>query len=172
MNCTIRIPSDVAEEAIADLHRPHQFAAERIGFLHARPATIGAHGCILIAFRYLSVPDHQYVRDRTVGARIDGAAIRSQMEICLAEGVSVLHLHLHEFEGGAGFSPTDREGYPALFRSLRNAAPNAPHGALVLAPDGAYAEVLMPGNDDPVPARKIVIVGRPMKFFAAGGVHG
>src|SRR6185295_8972127 len=66
----LRIPGKLMTQMLADLQRPHPFAAERVGFLSVG-AGVGEDGEVIVIGReYHAVRDHDYLRDDYVGARI------------------------------------------------------------------------------------------------------
>ena len=168
MSCVVRVPEALTERVRADLRRPHPFAFERVGFLHARVSRVDNSNWLVLPYAFYAVPDGQYIRDDLVGARIDGASIRTQMERALESGVTVVHVHLHEHRGRPRFSSTDREGHGPLLRALHNAESNVPHGAMVLSQDSAIAVFRTPGDDSLRLASKIAIVGRPLRLSGSG----
>lgn len=169
MMCALRITDELIQAARTDLRRPHPFAGERIGFFHARAADAGAEGWLILPFIYQAVPDHQYLRDHSVGARINGTAIRSQMERALSPGLSVIHVHLHDHRGRPAFSGTDRRGHGPLLSALQNAGPDVPHAAMVLSDDSAAAVVLLPKQQELQVATKVTVLGRPMRLLGVEG---
>lgn len=123
-----------------DLDRPHQFAAERVGFVAVK-AAISGRNLILIAEQYYPVDDGDYIHDDSVGAMINQEAIRKALEIALLRGVGMFHVHSHEHFGSPGFSRIDtseQEQFIPDFFSVQN---NFPHGAIVLSHDCAYGRV-------------------------------
>ena len=88
MPITIHLPRGLYQGVLADLRRPHAHAAERIGFLYGR---LAPGGPLVVMTRYLPVLDDQYVVDDTVGARINGDAIRAAMQGVLDTGDGVFH---------------------------------------------------------------------------------
>lgn len=191
MNCTIRLVEELVAAVTSDLRRSHPFAYERVGFLHARVARVGHRqdraGCeaserydaagvtvgrgekagwgwIVLPVEYVPVRDDRYMPDDEVGARIDGAAVREQMQAALTLGVSVLHVHLHEHDGMPGFSPTDMEGLPRVLRALHDAAPDVPHAALILSRDSACSVAICPRSNGVLVNANVTVIGRPMRF--------
>jgi hypothetical protein len=95
--------------------------------------------------RYVPVPDEQYVVDETVGARINGDAIRSAMQGVLDTGDGVFHTHLHDLPGTPWFSRTDDEELPRLIPAFRAVGPTQATGLFLLSSDLAIADVWLPG---------------------------
>jgi hypothetical protein len=168
MSSVIRVPADLLEMARRDLMRPHPFAAERVGIYHARVAQAGEDGWLMLPYVYHPLADERYIEDRAVGARVDGAAIREQMQFALTEGDCIMHVHMHPWKGTPRLSRTDWIGLPSFVRAMANARPEIPHAAIVLSPDSACAIVLCPGVEDVTPVHQIVVVDRPMRFLSGG----
>lgn len=154
MPITIRLPRHLLKEVMADLRRPHAHASERIGFLYGRLT----HS-IIIMTRYVPVPDEQYVVDFTVGARINGDAIRAAMQGVLDYGDGVFHTHLHEWPGKPSFSLTDDDELPNLIPAFRAVGPTQATGLFLLSPDSAIADVWFPDAPGPERASRISISG-------------
>ena len=96
-------------------------AAERVGFLYAR-LTAGDQ-LLVVMTSYVPVADKQYVVDETVGARVNGDAIRAAMQGVIDTGQGVFHTHLHEWPGRPAFSPTDNRELPRLIPAFRAVGP-------------------------------------------------
>lgn len=157
MPITIHLPRGIYHEVLADLRRPHGHAAERIGFLYGRLATAGEP--LVAMTRYVPVPDDQYVVDDTVGARINGDAIRAAMQGVLDTGDGVFHTHLHEWPGTPRFSRTDDAELPQLIPAFRAVGSTQATGLLLLSSDSVIADVWLPGASGPERAAGILIVG-------------
>jgi hypothetical protein len=155
MPITIHLPRDLYQEVLADLRRPHAHAAERIGFLYGR---LAPDEPLVVMTRYVPVPDDQYVVDDTVGARINGDAIRAAMQGVLDTGDGVFHTHLHEWPGTPWFSRTDDAELPRLIPAFRAVGPTQATGLMLLSPDSAIADVWLPGTQGPERATRISIV--------------
>lgn len=156
MPITIQVPRDLYQGVLADLRRSHAHAAERIGFLYGRFAPGDLP--LVVMTRYVPVPDDQYVVDDTVGARINGDAIRRAMQGVLDTGDGVFHTHLHEWPGTPWFSRTDDEELPRLIPAFRAVGPTQATGLFLLSADSAIADVWLPKAQGPERATKILIV--------------
>lgn len=154
MPIVIHLPRDLYHGVLADLRRPHTHAVERVGFLYGRLVD----GPLIVMTRYVSVPDEQYMVDDTVGARINGNAIRGAMQGVLDTGDGVFHTHLHEWPGTPSFSRTDEEEMPKLIPAFRAVGPTQAAGLFLLSPDSAIADVWVPGVPGPERAAVIAIV--------------
>jgi hypothetical protein len=157
MPVAVQLPRRLYHEVLADLRRPHAHAAERVGFLYGRLAP--GEPPLVAMTRYVPVPDEQYVVDDTVGARINGDAIRAAMQGVLETGDGVFHTHLHEWPGPPSFSPMDNEELPRLIPAFRAVGPAQATGLFLLSPDSAIADVWLPGSRGPERAARISIVG-------------
>lgn len=168
MRWCLRIPRHMVDQIRDDLRRPHPFAAERVGFLLARAGnSLGAEWLVLPT-DFLPVPDDHYIDDPRVGARIGSGAIRATMQAVLGQGLSALHVHMHEHAGRPGFSRVDLAHYPALISGFRNVAPSLAHGALLLSDDSCAALVWLPDSPIAQPDGRIVVTGRPTSFLRGG----
>jgi len=157
-----RIPRRVFAVMHADLGRPHPFADERIGFL-AVAAGFGEDGeNLLLAREYVSIPDHQYIRDNRAGARIGNDAIRWALQHILDSGLGLFHVHSHGGTDTPTFSGTDVAEQPRLVASFCNIGPGVSHGMLLLSSDTANAWIWLPGAKAPVVAAQLSIVGYPL----------
>jgi hypothetical protein len=152
-----------------DLDRPHPFAHERVGFMFTRQDTAGEAGLQILVTDYAPVPDGQYINDRSVGARINSAAIRSVMERALSTREGILHIHRHEHQGPPRFSRIDRRGLGELIPSFHNIGGNAAHGAMVFSFDASTGLVWVTKEGPPRPIAKVSIVGYPITIQALGG---
>jgi hypothetical protein len=99
----LRLTGRLYRDMISDLERPHQFAAERVGFVLGRAGSLANGGKVVLLTKYHPIPDDEYIRDFGVGARIGSEAITWAMQTAYfgrknCEGVFHVHLHSH---GGA-----------------------------------------------------------------------
>lgn len=151
----IRLSRAFFEAMVADLRRPHKFAAERVGFAWGRfEPDAGSKGLVLLN-GYQTVDEAHYIKDRTVGVRISGDAIRWAMQLALdgqTEQTCVFHVHLHDFRGKPQPSRTDSMEIPPMVRSIARLAPEIPHGFLILSANSMAAWVLQPETEKLVEA--------------------
>lgn len=162
---TLRISSTLFEEMLDDLRRPHEYAAERVGFMHCRESVLRS-GNLLLAQKYHPIRDDQYLEDASVGARFDGSAIREAMQTALTEATSVFHVHLHEHRGLPRFSGIDKREMRQIMPCFVNLCPERLHGALVLSANRALVSIW--GTDLPPQGQapdKISLVGSRMEFW-------
>jgi ThiF family protein len=158
----LRLTRGLTDQMLVDLRRPHPFAFERIGFLSVVTGKADGGDLLVLGSEYRPVADEHYLRDATVGARIGAQAIREALRQVLQTGRGLLHVHLHDFPGPAGFSPQDLMDQPRLVESFVHGNPAVSHGMLVLSPTSAAAWIWMPGRERPVVPSQISIVGFPM----------
>ena len=158
----LRIPRRIELEMRESLMRPHEFAAERVGFVFTKLSRSKSGRWFILVCGFESVPDDDYINDPNVGARINSAAIRRAMQRVLTTGEGALHVHVHEHNGPPGPSYTDQQELRPVMQSIRNASPDAVHGLLILSRDAAWAEVLVPGTLSFQAIKKITVVGFPM----------
>lgn len=165
MTITLRIPSSFRDIVVNDLRRRHEFASERVGFVCCKHSVVPS-GHLLLAYKYLSIAEEQYTEDHTVGARFDSSAIREAMQVALAEGASVLHVHLHDHSGVPRMSGTDVHEMQVLMPCFVNLCPTHIHGAMILSTDGACAKVWGTSlSSKGIPVSKIALVGPFIRFL-------
>jgi len=171
-----RMPKQIEGEMRNSLMRPHPFAFERVGFIFTKLSRSNDAGKIILVTAYESVPDDDYIKDPSVGARINSAAIRRAMQRVLNTGEGAFHVHIHDHDGVTGPSYTDRQELRPMMQSIRNASPQGVHGLLILSRDAAYAEALIPKTSQFRTVEKISVVGFPIGFLtsdhkSSGGTH-
>lgn len=160
----VKLSRNVYENMRADLSRPHPFAYERVGFLFAR-----GDNCLgsitLLVTDYASLPDSYYIKDLSVGARINSTAIRTTMERSYNTKESILHVHLHHNTGTPKYSYTDIKGYGEILPSFHNVPGVDIHGAIIFSRDAANGLVWKSKTDAPSQIEKITVVGYPLRFL-------
>jgi hypothetical protein len=164
MTSQLRIPRVLYERARQDLHRSHSFAFERVGFMYGRAAAAMKTNLVLMS-DYEPIDDDSYLKDRLVGARINGAAIRHAMQRALDTGESVFHVHVHDHRGEPRFSHIDKQELDRLVPSFGHVAPSIPHGALLLSSDRGVARVWPPAGASPEYAEQVSVVGYPISMW-------
>jgi hypothetical protein len=164
MNTDIRMTRGLYDTMRRDLARPHNFAAERVGFVRAALGG-GYESVIVLLMSYWPVPDDQYVNDPYVGARISGIAIRGAMQDVLSGTHGLFHVHLHDHIGRTKLSRTDQAEIPKLVSSFRHVGASQAHGSIIFTRDHCLAHVWLPNSQAMVPARKVSIVGYPMELL-------
>lgn len=164
MNSEIRIPRSIYENTLEDLRRPHPYAFERVGFLVAKHSNAAGHTQIFLVADYLPLADERYIEDDSVGARIDGEAIRSAMQRILTDRVTLLHVHLHDHYGLPTMSSTDRRETPPIIQSFCNVG-NLAHGLLVFSRNAAIAQIKASKTDNLSAVARISVVGYPLRVL-------
>lgn len=159
-----KITDDLLRAANDDLSRPHQFSAERIGFLTVRNARAG-NTILILATGYYSIPDDQYVDDSYSGARINSQAIRSALQLSLDTGDGIFHVHPHYFGNSIpSFGRMDMREIPKIVASLQAVKPEVAHGMLVLNYDKLFGLVRLPCAETLSDIDRAIVVGYPTKF--------
>lgn len=164
MTIELKIARDLYEHIRRDLARQHSHAAERVGFLYCRTAQADRATSLILASSYFPIADERYVRDRRVGARIDGEAIRFAMQTVMGTGCGCFHVHMHDHKGTPGLSLTDRREIPRIVESLTVVGPNTFHGIFLLSRDSCLAFVRPPHVSTLVSATRISVVGYPLEI--------
>lgn len=163
----LRMTQAIHKEMRSDLHRSHPFACERVGYVFVRPAG----GTVLVVTGYEPVPDEFYIKDKTVGARIDHRGIALAMKRADRNKEGILHAHIHPVRGYPRFSRDDEADHPNFLRSFRNAEPQMPHGFLLLSYDRMMARVWAPGHESYKDIFRFTMVGLPLSFNWPGGLR-
>src|SRR5260221_288557 len=159
MTITFRIARTLLDVVHADLARPHEIAAERVGFLHCRVAELRNDGLLVLARTYHPVDDADYLDDRRVGAMLDANAFRKPMKVAYAEKISVFHVHCHEHRGLPWFGPIDLSENASFVPDFFHVRPEFPHGALVLSRDALSGLCWIPKATQPRRIDKLAVVG-------------
>jgi len=160
MSALVKITRALLHVALNDLERPHPFAAERLGFFSFRQSGHPKNPQIL-CYDYHPIPDDHYVRDRTVGGRIGGAAIQAAMLRGYREKAGQLWVHMHGRVGNPGASGTDRREGPRVVQSCANLYPDSMHGWAVISEDGITGEA-KDRDGILVSLDRLAVVGWPM----------
>jgi hypothetical protein len=168
MRVIIKLTGALHGHILRDLTRSHPFAAERAGFVFGRMASLAGQDKLILLNRYHSIPDDQYVDDRSVGARIGSDALTSAMQAVYhgrpaREGI--FHIHLHGHRGSTAMSRTDRREIPTLMPGFRSVGCEAAHGLIVLSLDHGLSWIWLPRNSHPVYANRISVIGAPIGVF-------
>ena len=166
MQRKLKIPRALFEAALADLHRPHPFAAERVGFFSTKLTR--AKGLILIhCVAYHPVSDEHYIRDHSVGVRIGTGAITEAMARCAVNGVGQLHIHAHGGRATPVPSITDSTESPLLARSLWNVDRTHACGWGILNNDSGWASIFVSIEEDAATEPEVAIIGYPVTISPA-----
>jgi hypothetical protein len=166
MHCKLKIPSMLLQEALADLNRPHGFAAERVGFFSTRKST-AADIQIIHCVGYHSVSDVHYIRDNSVGVRIGSGAITEAMSRCAVDHVGQLHVHSHGGRGVPRASATDLAELPAVGRSLWNVNRSSASGWAILSNDSGWASLREERRGERVLEPQVAVIGYPLSVSDA-----
>lgn len=153
---------------INDLRRPHPFAAERVGFVAARLVTVPVGVPLLLFTRYHPIPDHEYMKDNSVGARLGSEAITWAMQAVYhgrAAREGIFHIHFHNHSGETGMSKTDRREIPNMVLGFQSVNREAAHGIVILSIDHASVWAWMPGQEEAVQAVSMSVIGSPLCVF-------
>jgi hypothetical protein len=168
---SIKLTGTLHAEMLADLARPHPFAGERVGFVVGRYGSLENSGGLVLLKRYYAVPDHQYIEDDAVGARIGREAITWGMQEAYrgrSTREGVFHVHLHAHKGETGMSGVDRRETPEVVRGFHTVGADAAHGVLILSLDHASGWVWLPGGNELVVASSVCVIGYPIRIFEKG----
>jgi hypothetical protein len=168
MRVIFKVVDQLIEHVRRDLARPHEFAAERVGFLVCRTAELVPEGVVVLAHDYKPVGDEDYVDDASVGAMMGPNAIRKALEFALNNETGMFHVHMHEHIGRPRFSRVDFRESAKFVPDFWNVRPEMPHGALVASKDSLYGMCWYPGVSAPIEIDEFVIVGSPMAFVRNG----
>jgi hypothetical protein len=168
---SIKLTGALHAEMLEDLPRPHPFAGERVGFVLGRYGSLENFESLILLRRYYAIPDHQYVEDHAVGARIGRDAITWGMQAAYRgrptrEGV--FHVHLHAHKGKTEMSGVDRRETPEVVRGFHTVGADAAHGILILTLDHASGWVWLPGRNELVVAASVCVIGHPIRIFEKG----
>jgi len=166
MNIRFKIMSALVTAIRRDLQRPHLVAHERVGFISAGLAS--AHDNLLILARaYRPVPDHQYLRDSSVGAMISAEAIRAARQWAMDDRAAIFHVHSHGGRGIPRFSGIDVRENAKFVPNFISVAPHAVHGAIVLSETAAYGQVWLDGTSAQPFIATFSEVGIPIRTWRA-----
>lgn len=136
----VKIPRGLLSMALDDLERPHDFAAERLGFFSFRQS-LDRDAPLLLCSEYHPIPDNQYVADHTCGGRIGGKAIQAAMGRSYRTGSGQMWVHTHGRRGYPGASGTDRREGPRVVQSCVNAQPSVLQAWAVISEEGICGQV-------------------------------
>ena len=149
---------------LEDLQRPHEFAFERVGFIACHAAEIKG-GMLILAASYQGVADENYLRDKSVGAKINGAALRAALQTSLDHEAGMFHVHLHEHMGQPIPSATDRRESRKFIPDFFNVTPNLPHGPVILSEGNAVGHCWLGSASEPAIFNQIIFCGAPLQLI-------
>jgi hypothetical protein len=163
MNVHFKLTAALLEDAIADLRRPHPFAAERAGFIGCKAAACRG-GALVLAHTYIPLPDDWYLDDPRFGCVFSADAMRAAMQFALTNDASMFHVHLHDYGGVPWFSRPDLRESSKFVPDFWNVKPDLPHGTLVLSADAAAGLCWYPRRKSPLRISRITALGFPTRF--------
>jgi molybdopterin/thiamine biosynthesis adenylyltransferase len=161
----LKIPKKIYDEVLADLKRPHPFAYERVGFLSTAISVSEMNEPIIIVTQYHKLSDSDYIKDKSVGARINSESIVEAQQRIYDTGNGCLHVHLHTHNGATHPSSTDSNELPRVVESFCNVDSNIANGILIFSNDSAYAAIKLNGIDYFIEPEIISVIGYPLKFI-------
>ncbi len=164
MNIGIKLSRTLDDQIRKDLNRPHKFAFERVGFVSSRYTPVDGNGILVLLSGYLSVDDDDYMEDDSVGARINGNAIRKAMQKVLDTKEGMFHVHIHPSNAVPGLSLVDKEEIPPVVQNFRNVDGGAVHGILLMSTSRYKAFVMLPKEPKLIPTTRVSVVGFPMSL--------
>lgn len=169
MKATMKIQRKLLSAIRSDLHRPHRFAYERIGFLTAGLVRMDNGDLMLLAREYQPVADEDYVPNPRVGAMIGPDAMRKGLQCAYKTNSALVHLHTHGGKGRPEFSGVDLDDGKKFVPSFFNVVPHMPHVLLVLSDDSARGLIWTGKAQPPVYLDGFTQVGAPLRKF--GGIQ-
>jgi len=148
------------------LLRPHEYAAERVGFVSCRFGRSDS-SLMVLAHTFHPVLDEDYECDPSVGARMKSAAIRSALQVALSSDVGMFHVHVHDHRGLPGPSSVDWTEWQKFVPNFWHVRPQLPHGALILSRDRLSGWCWYPKRQQPIQIERFSMVGRGMQSWRA-----
>ncbi len=167
MTIRMKVPGALYADILRDLERPHPFAAERVGFATGRIGTL-TDGRLILLTGYHCIPDHEYVDDPGVGARIGSASITWAMQAAYygrPRHEGVFHIHVHGHRGRTGMSGVDAREIPLMIPGFMSVGREAAHGIIILSLNHGSAWVWLPGEQESVRAASMAVIGSPVSVF-------
>jgi hypothetical protein len=161
MNTFLKIPTPLLQVVKHDLSRSHPFAFERVGFLMCKQAKT-SNSIGIFAYKYVAIPDDEYIEDSTIGAMIGADALRRALILAFNSGarnISVFHVHEHFGTELPWFSDVDLRESAKFIPDFFNAAPNVPHGTLVLNKEHISGQIWTEKESTPCVISVITNVG-------------
>jgi hypothetical protein len=158
MNVHFKMTDKMRMQVIADLERPHRFAAERLGFFRCRVSWAKSELLVLVS-RYQPIPDEQYVNDTSAGCFFDENTMRTMLQHSLTNHESIFHVHLHDHLGMPNFSRIDLRESAQYVPDFWHVTPDLPHGTLVLSRNKAAGLCWYPGSRKVFEIARITAVG-------------
>jgi hypothetical protein len=166
VNTHFKITQQLRTTMLTDLARPHEFAAERVGFISCR-AAYTATGLLVLAESFHPVADQDYLHDVTVGAMMGTDAIRKALELAYNTGSAMAHVHCHDHKGRTWFSSIDLGESAKFIPDFFKVCPTMPHATIVLSRDSAAGLCWTARAAKPQVITKISFVGSPLEAIWA-----
>ena len=160
-----KIPKQIHLEMLEDLKKKHSFAYERVGFLFTTSKLLSDNTLLILAKDYVPVDDADYIEDNTVGAKINGTAIRKTMQRLFDQKEGCFHVHLHSHTGTPSPSFIDKESLPLIIESFLNISSNQPSGVLILSEDSFYSSIKYANETRFITPEMISVIGYPLSFL-------
>lgn len=167
MKTHIKITGTLMNAIRADLHRPHAFAFERVGFVTAGASWNRRGDLTLLCRQYQPVADDDYERSDAVGAQIGSNAMRKALQAAYQHKSAILHIHTHGGRGTPVFSSVDVSSAKEFVPGFFNALPQMPHGIVVLSNDSARCLLWTGPKDRPRYVDAFQQVSAPLINFGA-----
>lgn len=162
MTVHLKINGRLLDNVRKDLHRPHPFAHERVGFFTAGAVDLGDR--LLLTIRdYTPVADEDYEIDRKVGAKIGSAAMRKAVQSAYRPAAALMHVHTHGGRGKPGFSRVDLNSADDFVPGFFETAPRMPHGLIVLSNDAAHGLLWLANDRTPVAIDQFQRIDAPLQ---------
>jgi hypothetical protein len=166
MNMRFKITSALLTTVRIDLHRPHPFAYERVGFIAAGLAASDEE-LLILAQEYRPVRDDEYLADPNVGAMMSAEAIRRARQWAMNDRVAIFHVHTHGGRGIPGFSGIDMRENAKFVPNFVSVAPQCVHGAIVLSDTAAFGQVWLDRKSPQSFISAFTEVGMPIRSWRA-----
>jgi hypothetical protein len=164
MNVHFKLTAALLDDIVADLRRPHPFAAERAGFIGCKVSAFRS-GILVLAHTYILVPDDWYLDDPRFGCVFNADAMRAAMQFALTNDASMFHVHLHDYRGAPWFSRPDLRESSKFVPDFWNVKPDLPHGTIVLSTDAAAGLCWYPRQRKPLRICQITALGFPTRLL-------
>ncbi len=165
MNIEFRITQPLRHRLLADLRRPHEFAAERVAFLKCGVSQPEPNTLLILAEDFIAVADEDYLDDPTVGAQMGPAAIRKALQFAYHHPSSMFHVHCHEHRGRPRLSRVDVRESARFVPDFFHVRPERPHGVLVLSLESATGRYWAKPGTAPIDLPRISFVGSPLQVI-------
>ncbi|MEW5743173.1 MAG: hypothetical protein AB1938_29935 [Myxococcota bacterium] len=160
----LRIAAGMLADVRKELHRPHAFAYERVGFILCRGDTQ-----LLVAYDYVPLHDDEYELAPGVGAQYSTAAITRMLRLAREQQACVFNVHKHWGVGLPSFSDVDLQSLTGVMPAFFGVA-RGPHGAVVLNEECAAGLIWTSAGRAPAPLSRVTEVGAPLRMWRNDGL--